>query len=142
MFTIVILLYCGMTPVDVRPTEVHIALFFTVLMLHLSCIGTARDGLDMMKHALLHPDEFTHPISAFVLGFMAFMSIMVGESINLINAQTKKDVAGAITVSLGFKVIIDLPTTYLNSLEDCPIKNAVGKLTQKKQRKDTERDRI
>ncbi len=86
MFTVVILLYCGMQPVDVRPTEVHIALFFTVLMLHLSCIGTARDGLDMMKYALLHPDEFTHPISAFVLGLMAFMSIMVGESINLVNA--------------------------------------------------------
>ena len=142
MFTFVILLYCGMTPVDIRPTEVHIALFFTVLMLHLSCLGTARDGIDMMKYALIHHDEFTHPISAFILGFMAFASIMVGESINLVNAQTKKDVAGAITVSLGFKVIIDLPTVYMNSLEDLPIKAAVGAIEQKKKRKDNEREKI
>jgi len=128
LFSVVILAYAGIVPLATRPTEVHVTLFFTVLMLHLACLGTARDGLDMMKFALLHPDDFTHPIAAFTLGLFAFSSIMVGETINLINAQTKKDVAGAITGFLGFKCIIDLPNTYMNSIEDLPIKGAVGKI--------------
>jgi len=32
----------------------------------------ARDGLNMMKDALLHPDEFDHPVSAFTIGMLNF----------------------------------------------------------------------
>ena len=105
-------------------------------MLHLSCLTTIKDGLAMMKYALVNPEEFTHPIGAFCLGWFAFSSILVGEIINLIDVQTKKDVAAAITGFLGFKVIIDLPTSYMNSLDDFPVKAAVGKIEKKNRRKD------
>jgi len=39
----------------------------------------------MMKYALSNPDDFSHPISAFFLGFFSFSSIMIGEIINLLN---------------------------------------------------------
>jgi hypothetical protein len=39
----------------------------------------------MMKYALSNPGDFSHPISAFFLGFFSFSSIMIGEIINLLN---------------------------------------------------------
>jgi hypothetical protein len=45
----------------------------------------ARDGLFMMKYALLHPDEFDHPVSAFMIGFFNLSEMMFAEIINMIN---------------------------------------------------------
>jgi hypothetical protein len=36
-----------------------------------------------MKYALLYPDKFNHPISAFALGFFSISSILIAEIINI-----------------------------------------------------------
>ena len=84
----------------------HITFFFTVLVLHFTCMPFARDGLFMMKYALLHPDEFDHPVSAFLIGFFNFSEMVFAEIINMINNQTKKTVPDAIAGYLGFSIII------------------------------------
>jgi hypothetical protein len=43
----------------------------------------ARDGLNMMKYALLHHDEFNYPISAFALGFFNFSEMIIAEIVNI-----------------------------------------------------------
>ena len=134
IFNIVLLWYAGLKPNFIRSTEINVALFFTVLLLHLTCLPTARDGLTMMKYALLHPEEFNHPISAFVLGFFAISSMILAEFVNIMSSQLKTSVADAIAGFIGFKAIIDVPTIYMNSHEDFPAKALVGKLECKRSR--------
>ena len=134
IFNVVLLWYAGFKANFVRSTEINVALFFTVLLLHLICLPTARDGLTMMKYALLHPEEFNHPVSAFVLGFFAITSMFLAVFVNIMSSQLKMDVAGAIAGFIGFKAIIDVPTIYMNSHEDFPAKALVGKLECKRSR--------
>jgi hypothetical protein len=136
IFNMVLLWYAGLKPNFVRSTEINVALFFTVLLLHLTCLPTARDGLTMMKYALLHPEEFNHPVSAFVLGFFAISSMFLAEFVNIMSSQLKTSVADAIAGFIGFKAIIDVPTIYMNSHEDFPAKSLVGKLDCKRSRKE------
>jgi len=118
LFNFVLFMYSGVKFNFIRNTQINFALFFTVLLLHLTCLPTARDGIAMMKYALLHPDEFSHPISAFFLGFFSCSSMLAAEIVNINASQNKKTVTDAIAGFIGFKIIIDLPTLYLGSLED------------------------
>ena len=86
MFNVVIFMYAGLKVNFTRDTEVNFALFFTVLLLHLTCLPTARDGLTMMKYALINPDEFNHPLSAFILGFFGFSTMILAEFVNIVNS--------------------------------------------------------
>lgn len=99
MFSYVIWTYAGLKPMIERPPELHITLFFTVLILHFTCMPVARDGLAMMKYALLHHDEFNFPISAFMLGFFNVFEMTIAEIVNMTNSQTKKTVAEAVASS-------------------------------------------
>ena len=112
--------YANLKPTVERTPEMHITLFFTVLVLHFTCMPVARDGLAMMKYALLHPDEFDHPVPAFMLGFFNLSEMIIAEIVNIISSQSKKAVADAIASFIGYKLIIDLPSVYMNGLEDFP----------------------
>lgn len=137
IFNIVLFMYSGLSLTTyIRDPIINLALFFTVLLLHLTCLPTARDGISMMKYALIHPDEFKHPMAAFALGWFAISSMILSEFINIANNQSKKTVPDAIAGFIGFKCIIDLPTIYMNSHEEFPVKGAVGKLDIKLSRKD------
>jgi hypothetical protein len=121
----------------IRDTEINFVLFFSVFLMHCVCLPVANNGMRMMKYALLYPDEFTHPISAFMIGFYVFVTLIIAEVANIANAQSKKDVVGAVTGFIGYKAIIDIPSLYVNSFETLPVKSAVGKLTVKRSRTKT-----
>ena len=76
-------MYASLKPLEYRSTELHFTLFFAVLLLHITLMQTATTGLVMMKYALLHPDEFQYPVSAFFLGFFTLISMFVAEFVNL-----------------------------------------------------------
>ena len=128
LFSYVILAYGGFKASVERPPELHFTMFFTVLILHFTCMPVARDGLAMMKYALLHHDEFDHPISAFMLGFFNLSEMTFAMIVNIASNQSKNKVDVAIASFIGFKLIIDLPTIYMGGIEDFPQKGAVGKL--------------
>lgn len=134
MFCVVLAIYSDLKVIIHKPTEVHVTLFFTVLLLHLTCLPAARDGLAMMKYALLHADEFNSPLNAFALGFYAFSSMLTAELVNVYSSQSKKNVGDAISGFIGFKCVVDLPNIYMNSYEDFPMKSQVGKLNFKRGR--------
>jgi hypothetical protein len=142
MFNMVLFIYSGMQFNFIRKTEVSVSLFFVVLLLHLTCLPIARDGMSMMKYVVVHSDEFTHPISAFTLGFFAMSTMIIAEFVNISNSQNKKAVADAIAGFIGFKIIIDLPAIYMNSMEEFKAKGLVGKLTLKMSRKDPNRPKM
>lgn len=105
-FCYVIWAYAGFKQTIFREPEMHITYFFTLLVLHFACMPVARDGLNMMKYALLHPDEFDHPVSAFMIGFFNLSEMIFAEVINMVNNQTKKTPADAIAGYIGFSIII------------------------------------
>lgn len=71
-------------------TPLQITLFFTTLLLHIGNLGPFRSGLYMMKYSLCHPEEFTHPKLAFMLGFV-YMYIIVGaEWVNIMKGTERK----------------------------------------------------
>jgi len=122
--------------------NLNITFFFTVLILHFTCMPIARDGIAMLKYVLLHPDEFNHPISAFMLGVFTFTSMIAAELVCMANNQSKTKVSDAMVSAIGFSLIINLPTIYMNSIEDFPSKGAVGKLEQTRRRKSKDRPYI
>lgn len=142
MFNMVLFIYSGMKFNFLRDTRVCVTLFFTVLMLHLTCLPIARDGIAMMKYVVVHNDEFTHPISAFILGFFALFTMITAEIVNISNSQNKKTVADAIAGFIGFKLIIDLPKIYMDSMEEFKAKGLVGKLTLKMSRRSPNRPKM
>lgn len=114
----------------------QICLFFTTLLLHLGNLGMFRSGMYMMKYALCHPEEFTHPNLAFFLGFTYLVILLLSEWVNIVKGTQRKSPQELITSYIGFKVISDLPKIYLGSIGNLPIKGAIGKLTATKGRKD------
>lgn len=138
-FSYVIFAFGGLKASVFRAPEMHFSLFFSVLILHFVCMPVARDGLTMMKYALLHHDEFNHPISAFMLGFFNLFAMTVAELVNMLNSQSKKTIPDAIASFLGFNLLINLPTVFMNSFEEFPQKGAVKTLEQKRRRADKER---
>ena len=131
-FSVVLAYTANLDPVVEKPTEVHVALFFTVLLLHVTCLPMARDGLAMMKYAMLHAEEFAHPQAAFLLGFLLLTAMFVAEVVNVLAAAGKTAVGDAVAGYIGFKTIIDLANIYMNSHEEFPMKGAVGTLKFKR----------
>lgn len=90
----------------------------------------------MMKYSLCHPEEFTHPKVAFALGFIYINILVISEWVNVMKGTQRKRPQDLITSYIGFKAISDLPKMYMASINDLPIKAAIGKLTATKGRKD------
>lgn len=89
----------------------------------------------MMKYTLCHPEEFTHPRVAFLLGFFYMSILVVSEFLNIAKGSQRKSPQELITSYIGFKVITDIPGMYFKSIETLKIKAAVGKVTARKGRK-------
>ena len=142
MFNLVLFMYSGMRFNFIRDAEINVALFFTVLLLHLTCLPSARDGIAMMKYVLVHNDEFSHPITAFALGLISFATMFSAEVVNISAAQNKKSVDIAIAGFIGFKLIIDLPKNYMESMEEIAPKGLVGKLSLKRSSRAADRPQM
>ena len=70
-------------------TLIQFCLFFSVLLLHLSCNDSCRSGLYIMKYVVCHPESFTHPRLAFLLGFIQLSSTCIIELLNLASVSGK-----------------------------------------------------
>ena len=123
----------------IRDTKVNFVLFFSVFLMHSTVLPTAKNGMNMMKYALMHSDEFNHPMSAFCIGVYVFVTLVVAEVAMIASAQDKKDVVGAVTGFIAYGAINSIPSLYLNSFEDLPVKSAVGKVELKRSRKSKDR---
>jgi len=109
-------------------TALQLCLFFTTLLLHFNCIPTARSGVYMMKYALAHPEKFSHPRVAFLLGLVQFGTMVCAELVNIMKGSQRKKPQDLISSYLGFACIIKIPELYLAPME-LPIKGAVGTLS-------------
>jgi hypothetical protein len=94
----------------------------------------------MMKYSLCHPESFTHPHIAFLMGLIQFFSVVVSESINIAKASQRTTPQELITSYIGFKAIMDVPTIYYSSINSIAVKGDVGKVVATKGRKELRGD--
>jgi hypothetical protein len=53
------------------------------LLLHFFSLQNAKSGMNMMKYAIVHPDHFSSPNSAFLIGFFCMWNIVAAEYLNI-----------------------------------------------------------
>ena len=115
-------------------------LFFTVLILHWQCLPETRNGIYMMKYALTCPEEFTHPVTVFFIGWFQTTAVWLTEICNLLKSLDQKAPKDVIVRFVGFALILNVPKLMIGSLESFEIQKSVGKLTMKKGRKAAKAD--
>ena len=81
-------------------------MFFTNLVLHFSCISTVRNGINMVKFAIYHPDEFQNPNIALFLGVMVIISNVLSAFTNSFMTMTRTNILDVISKFVGFKLLI------------------------------------
>ena len=116
-------------------TILNLCLFFTVLILHWQCLPEARNGIYMMKYALCNPGEFTHPFTAFCLGFLQIFGVWLTEIANLYKSLDQKKPSGVIQRFVGFALILNVPKLMISSMEVFEVQKSVAKLMLLKGRK-------
>lgn len=116
-------------------TIVNFCTFFTLLLLHWTCLPAVKNGLNMMKYAISVPEEFTHPSTAFLLGFIQLASVWTIQTCCLLKCLNLGKAADVITRFVAFGGLISIPGALGSSIEDFAISKAVGALTLKKSRK-------
>ena len=83
-------------------------MFFTNLVLHMSCIATIRNGINMCMFVVFHMEEFDNPSGAFILGVLLVLVNILGAVTNMLVALSKKSVEDVITKFVAFKLLIQM----------------------------------
>ena len=83
-------------------------MFFTSLVLHLSCIATIRNGINMCMFVIFHYDEFDNPTGAFILGVLLVLVNILGAVTNMLIALSKETVEDVISKFVAFKLLIQI----------------------------------
>ena len=81
-------------------------MFFTTSCLHYSCIYTIRNAIAMCKYVVYHPDEFSDPIPAFILGVLVSISTVLCEVTNLASTLQQKSVIKIVSKFVSFKLLV------------------------------------
>ena len=70
MFAVFIFGPDNTTPIQMGATPLIIGLRVMVsIMMHLNVEADTRQGLNMMKYLVNHPEDFTSPVIAYMVGF-------------------------------------------------------------------------
>ena len=90
-FTVGIITYTTDTPKFERFVSLDILTLCASLMQHFFSLPNVNSGMNMMKYVIVHPDHFTSPNSAFLIGFICMWNIVAAELINIYVTITIND---------------------------------------------------
>jgi len=88
-----------------------------------------------MKYVVSVPEEFTHPTTAFLLGFIQLSTVWIIQTCCLLKCLNLDKAADVITKFVAFGGLISIPGALGSSIEDFPASKAVGNLNLKVSRK-------
>lgn len=88
--------------------EVNLTMFFTVLVLHFSCIATVRNGINMCRFVIFHREEFDNPKGALGLGFVIVLVNVLCAITNMLLALSRDSVEDVISKFVSFKLLIQI----------------------------------
>ena len=72
---------------------------------------------------------------AFFLGFIQLITMVLAELVNIMKGSERKKPQDLVTSYIGFACIIKIPSIYLSSIYEIPVKKAVGAVKLTKGRK-------
>ena len=79
-------------------------------------IPKVTSGLTMMKIAVREPEQFVHPKTAFLIGFLYLTNMITLEVINLLMTMTYSTIRKVIQGHITFAINTEIPTLYYMSL--------------------------
>lgn len=96
----------------------------------------ARNGIYMMRYVLAQPEEFTHPLTAFLLAFIQIFSVWIGQICNLMKSLDMSKPEDVIMRFVGFGLILQSTKLLTASYEIFEGQKCfMGTLSQKKDRR-------
>lgn len=117
-------------------TVICFTLFFTALILHWQCLPDCRNGIYMMKYAICKPEEFTSPVTVFMLGFMQITGIVGAQICCMLKQFDQKKPQDVIIRFVGFGLIISVPKLIVSTMDSgLEVQKSVGKLMLASSRK-------
>jgi len=87
----------------------------------------------MMEYVVVHPGHFENPKSAFFIGFMLFLDMLMLEALNLLQSLSYTDPTNLITGYISFRVNQQIPAMFSNAMEDSTKKPSPASLYDKLQ---------
>lgn len=99
--------------------------FVSSMALHMMLFPFVNRSLTMMKYALNHEKEFTHPVLATLVPFVDLNINIIAEVLNLYMLLYQHTVEHAIIHFVALEIIVEIPHRYVDGLIDDKLKDLV-----------------
>ena len=119
----------------VRPAEsldMMVARFVASMMMHINVEKDVRMGIQMMKYAVNHSENFNNVVPAFVMGLNATILSLIVEINVMIILSSMPNILGVVMKYVSLAAIANIPRFYYASLVEhkmCGINQVSLKIT-------------
>ena len=106
--------------------------FIASMMMHINCEKDVRNGIQMMKYAVNHRENFNNVYPAFFMGFMVMLISFIVEINVMLILASMPNVLGVVCKYVSLAAVANIPRFYFNSLvehEMLNVKNIELKIT-------------
>jgi hypothetical protein len=103
----------------VRPAEsldMMVARFVASMMMHINVEKDVRGGINMMKYAVNHPENFNNVIPAFFMGLNSTIISLIVEINVMIILSSMPNILGVVMKYVSLAAIANIPRFYYASL--------------------------
>mmetsp|Transcript_31453 Transcript_31453/g.48113 ORF Transcript_31453/g.48113 Transcript_31453/m.48113 type:complete len:183 (-) Transcript_31453:204-752(-) len=110
----------------VNDYALNLCLFFSCLVLHFSTLSCIRNGINMCKFVVYHPENFENPAGVFFLGFLIVCINILCAATNMMQSLTLTKPQDVIAKFVGFKLLIQVQDYYMRQRANFEVKKAVN----------------
>lgn len=118
----------------VRPAEsldMMVARFVASMMMHINVEKDVRMGIQMMKYAVNHHENFNNVVPAFVMGLNSTILSLIVEINVMIILSSMPNILGVVMKYVSLAAIANIPRFYYNSLVEHRMCDAVKSVNLK-----------
>ena len=82
----------------------NMMLLASSLTVHFFTLPQVNSGMVMMRVAIMHPEQFSHPKTAFFVGFTLFVDMILLEVLNLVQTLTYNSPTRLLTGYITYRI--------------------------------------
>lgn len=115
-----------------RSLDMMVARFVASMMMHINVEKDVRMGIQMMKYAVNHSENFNNVVPAFIMGLNSTILSLIVEINVMIILSSLPNILGVVMKYVSLAAIANIPRFYYNSLVEhrmCSIKEVSLKIT-------------
>lgn len=122
----------SMNLIKFSDTDVIVARFICVSMLHMVLFPECRQGVNVMKYSLNHKEEFCSYKTVFIVGFMQFIMVICVEVVNMFYICIANDITEVIMNFIALAIIAEFDDMFYKALPPSEFNNLDEVFTIKK----------